>query len=512
MPQKVNLIFQGGGVKGVAFVGALTALEKVTDIEVIGIGGVSAGAIVAALYAAGYTPDEMKAEIYRKPLSSLVRTPRTGYLGWAPRILWSNGVHTTAGLYEWLRELLERKEIHTFADLRKRADEQGRSCKILKILTANVSDQAIETISNADSGEEVASAVAKSISIPFYFRPYVDGHRVFVDGGLLSNYPLWLFQDSPLATVAFKLRSEPSRRAHSGSWVVDYVWALIGTMLNAHDKARLGAPLSVVEIPIDASFVRATDFKIEELKRDLLFANGQAAVALVDWKALPKVRPTVFSDPYAAQVLEDTASALAKHLARTTSSKPNLRSYDFYNSTYFVRTDGSAEVEDHFQIRNGGPGSISMIECGTNYSAESNTSFLDLKVSVECDEPNEAVILPTVNKSTEKRFAIALIPPVAMNESREVRLRYCLPTVTFRDLMQGKPDSVEVDVTQENGIREATLIVQLATGRLRKRTDSGTTKPITESSLPGTTGIRWSFKDIPAPKWNFEVTFQREEP
>jgi NTE family protein len=54
-----NLVFEGGGVKGVAYVGALKELEKrdiLANIE--RIGGTSAGAINAVLLAAGYTPTE----------------------------------------------------------------------------------------------------------------------------------------------------------------------------------------------------------------------------------------------------------------------------------------------------------------------------------------------------------------------------------------------------------------------------------------------------------------------
>lgn len=511
MPQKVNLIFQGGGVKGVAFVGALIALQNVRnpEIEIVSVGGVSAGAIVAALYAAGYTPDELKKELYETPLSTLVRGPLTGYLGWAPRILWSNGVHTTNRIYEWLRGLLERKQIHTFADIPVRATAEGRSCKTLKILAANVSDQCIETISDEDySGEEVASAVAKSISIPIYFRPYIDGHRLFVDGGLLSNYPLWLFQDSPLPTVAFKLRSAPPRRVSSRSWVVDYLQGLVGTMLNAHDKARLGSPFSVVEVTIDASFVNSTDFAMEETKRDLLFANGMASVGLVNWSKLPPVRPTVFTDAYAAQVLENTASALAK-LIGSTKSTANARAYDFYHQTFFVRTDGSADVEYHFQIRNCGPGPITMLQFSTAFGNTTDSSFLDLDLQVECrPEPMEAVILPIRNERIEKKFAVAFIPPIAVDDSRDVRVRFRAPTVAFHDLMEGKIDSIQVDVSNEKGIKAASVTVQFQSGQILPVSETGD-KPSQKEFAPGKSGHQWRFTDITPEAWEFEATFRR---
>lgn len=59
MQTKVFCVFEGGGAKGVAHVGALRAIENVDDYEVKGFAGTSAGAIVAALAAVGWSSDEL---------------------------------------------------------------------------------------------------------------------------------------------------------------------------------------------------------------------------------------------------------------------------------------------------------------------------------------------------------------------------------------------------------------------------------------------------------------------
>src|SRR4051812_47635644 len=56
-----NLVFKGGGVKGIAFVGALRELEKSDHLgNVKRVGGTSAGALVGAMYALGYSIDEIE--------------------------------------------------------------------------------------------------------------------------------------------------------------------------------------------------------------------------------------------------------------------------------------------------------------------------------------------------------------------------------------------------------------------------------------------------------------------
>ena len=55
-----NLVFEGGGVKGIAYVGALEVLEREGILKNIErVAGTSAGAMVAVLVALGYTPKEI---------------------------------------------------------------------------------------------------------------------------------------------------------------------------------------------------------------------------------------------------------------------------------------------------------------------------------------------------------------------------------------------------------------------------------------------------------------------
>ncbi|KAA6321870.1 putative NTE family protein, partial [termite gut metagenome] len=60
--QSVGLVLSGGGAKGLTHIGVIRALEK-NNIPIDYIAGTSIGAVVASLYAMGYTPDEMKALI-----------------------------------------------------------------------------------------------------------------------------------------------------------------------------------------------------------------------------------------------------------------------------------------------------------------------------------------------------------------------------------------------------------------------------------------------------------------
>ena len=56
--KKISLCLAGGGIKGVAHIGVLKAIEE-KNIEIEYIGGTSSGSIVSSLYAAGFTAEEI---------------------------------------------------------------------------------------------------------------------------------------------------------------------------------------------------------------------------------------------------------------------------------------------------------------------------------------------------------------------------------------------------------------------------------------------------------------------
>lgn len=253
-------IFQGGGAKGYAHVGALKAAEE-RDIKFTRVAGTSAGAIVASLVAAGYSADELldpnRPEGERGVLDVDVRTildaseyarveriqrrwhalgnipnPRGGLIGkwqrakrqWpslrvlrglkmvlleagaASLLLRKFGLVGTEPVARWLDELLQAKvgvsRPVTFGDLDMR----------LKMVAANLRTGLVHKFGFAgDEQVPIAPAAVASACFPFFFRPVIQDSDIFVDGGLVSNLPVWLFdeerddEESHLPTFGFRL-------------------------------------------------------------------------------------------------------------------------------------------------------------------------------------------------------------------------------------------------------------------------------------------------------------------
>ncbi|NJC24999.1 patatin-like phospholipase family protein [Neolewinella antarctica] len=160
-PIRIGLTLSGGGARGAAHVGVLRALLE-NDIVPNRIVGVSAGAIVGTLYAAGLDPDEMMKAVAATSLVKLVRF----------------GIPTT-GLtkLDYLAErILEVLPNDSFDDLRFP----------LHIGITNLNSGQLE-LRNSGS---ISDILAASCSIPFVFKPVlVDGNHC-VDGGVICNMPV----------------------------------------------------------------------------------------------------------------------------------------------------------------------------------------------------------------------------------------------------------------------------------------------------------------------------------
>src|SRR5919106_3893368 len=117
--QLADLVFEGGGVKGIGLAGAFSALRE-RGVVHKRVAGTSAGAITAALVAAGYDSDDLDQILLDVPFA---RFKDRGWEDKIPLVGHPVSVLTQRGIYEgrffekWMRDLLEAKGIRTFGQL-----------------------------------------------------------------------------------------------------------------------------------------------------------------------------------------------------------------------------------------------------------------------------------------------------------------------------------------------------------------------------------------------------------
>ncbi len=280
-----DAVFQGGGVRGIAFVGALEVAET-RGYRWKRVAGTSSGAIVAALLAAGYRAVEMKAMLTEMDLAQWMR--RTGWLRLpvvgGPLQLWRKyGLYPIEPLEQWLEHLLEKRGIRTFEDV-----EGGRLRVVITDLTAGDMVVFPDDLNRYGLGLQdmpVARAVAMSCAIPYFFQPVRLRVRarqhLMIDGGVLSNYPVWLFDSKEKPrwpTFGFRLVGEHSRqRQRTGNFWL-YTQSLLKTMISAVDHLAIREADAVRTIFIPTGSTSATDFSLTAEEKQALYEAGiQAA-------------------------------------------------------------------------------------------------------------------------------------------------------------------------------------------------------------------------------------------
>ncbi|MFZ3173108.1 MAG: patatin-like phospholipase family protein [Carboxydocellales bacterium] len=296
-----DAVFEGGGVKGVALVGALWAAEA-QGYTWENVAGTSAGAIVAALVAAGYTASEIKNIMYSldfRKFKDTLCAGRIPVLGPALSIGITKGLYKGDYFIKWLRGHLAAKGVRTFGDLireRYRGDKQR--CYRLRVIAADISrgrmlilPQDIAEYGMKPEKLEVANAIRMSMSIPLFYRPVQWGYKdssgkrsisYIVDGGILSNYPVWLFDKPDLPnwpTFGFRLveSESPVEHIHKISGPISLLSSVMTTMMEAHDRKYIKEADFARTIAIPTLGVRTTDFELSEAKREALFQSGLKA-------------------------------------------------------------------------------------------------------------------------------------------------------------------------------------------------------------------------------------------
>jgi NTE family protein len=218
-----NLVFRGGGMKGTAYTGALEVLDQKGLLKQIKrVAGSSAGAITATLVSFNLSyPETLKLieSLDFKQVPQLRSSNRENEPEWLPKFL-SKEIMKISGDFEAVQRLMTKygwysseyfnnwiqNVIATYCEGNPDAtfkDFQNLGHKDLFVVSANMSKLKVSVFS-ADTTPDfpVAQAVRMSMSIPLYFEVMrYDGENFgegdyYVDGGLLMNYPLHIF-DQP---------------------------------------------------------------------------------------------------------------------------------------------------------------------------------------------------------------------------------------------------------------------------------------------------------------------------
>lgn len=290
-----NLVFEGGGVKGVAYGGVLEVLELsgITP-QIRNVAGTSAGSITATLVSLGYTAAEFVEIMMDLDFSKL---EDGSDIGGPIRLIEHYGWFKGDAFLNKMEQYIAGKTAGndgraTFGDL------NAQNFKNLRVFSTNLSQQRLDEFSFEKTPDvAVADAVRMSMSIPFFFEAIrrTDGD-VYCDGGVLDNYPIETYDTSETvpdeqtgrtmhvrtpnpATLGFHLGTL-NQAALNINHVTRFAAAVFDAILNLQNillKATPGDELRTVFI--DTLGIGTTDFQITNAQKVALVEQGRIATA-----------------------------------------------------------------------------------------------------------------------------------------------------------------------------------------------------------------------------------------
>jgi NTE family protein len=309
-------VFEGGGVLGIAFLGAARCCSDL-GIRWKGLAGTSAGAITASLLASGLTIDRLEQilggldfnQFLSQKTSILVRNGDPSddlddpvYMVGNLKLIGQLGEYSTEPFKTWIDGALGEGGMRTFGDVGQHDPERA-----LKVVVSDISHGAMRVLPDDLPGDpkafSVAEAVRLSMSIPFFFVPGRLGESVIVDGGILSNFPLWIYDEpdprKPPAwpTFGFRLVDRREQRVAAVRSVTDILGAMFKTMMYAGDRHYLSQRNEgrVIDLDVTEAGVTATQFNLGDGQKDRLYRIGYEGTRDFflnrwDWKEHLRVR------------------------------------------------------------------------------------------------------------------------------------------------------------------------------------------------------------------------------
>lgn len=188
-----NLVFEGGGVKGIAYVGAMQVLsQRIPLSDIRRVGGASAGAINALIFALGYDIPSQRQILQRTDFKEFM-DDSFGVIRDIRRLKHEYGWHKGDFFIDWIGKLVEDRLGNAQATFR---DLKEARLPELHVIGTNLSTGYTETFSVERFPDmPLTEAVRISMSIPLFFAAVRHGARndVYVDGGVMLNYPVKLF-------------------------------------------------------------------------------------------------------------------------------------------------------------------------------------------------------------------------------------------------------------------------------------------------------------------------------
>ncbi len=262
----IGLSIAGGGLKGVAHIGVIKALKEL-GIEIEAIAGTSSGSLIAALYASGFSEDEI-ADIFAnnyKSITTFEKMPIAKSIGKyiIKKDFDMEGLSNGEKIENLVNNIVRQKGIIKLQETKipiAIATVDTISMKECIFLSQKYDLENTDKIDYIYDDIEIGKAVRASMSFPGIFTTCNFGKYNFIDGGTKDNLPVQILKDigiEKVIGVSFNLDNyEPTGK------IFDVIIRAVDIFsLKDVEKAREVADVSLVIETGDTSLLEISDMK-----------------------------------------------------------------------------------------------------------------------------------------------------------------------------------------------------------------------------------------------------------
>lgn len=290
---KYTCIFGGGAIRGVAYVGALKALDEL-GVEIQTLAGSSVGSIIASLLAVGYTTNE----IYEIIIGVNFDLFRDIHFGFGKTFALSKG----EVFLEWLREVIEKK---FYGENYKKGANPTVKFKDLEkdlvIITTDLTNFKCKEFSKQETPDfEVATAIRISSSMPGLMSPIKYEDLELVDGDLQKSWPLWKLSENLYPknerVLEFRLEGDYDRNGKNAIDYINTVYSCVTSIATKSVVEEYGHKDSFDYVTINTGDIVIVDFNLSKDKREELIDAGYKQTLEYFKQELPVKKEKLLTD------------------------------------------------------------------------------------------------------------------------------------------------------------------------------------------------------------------------
>lgn len=305
------LIMKGGGIKGLAYVGALRELEK--HYKFNWFVGTSAGAITAVLLAAGYSTDELEQILGETNFKEFLDAP---FYKFPTNLYFYGGIYPGRKVTKWVNDLLVGKLGRGNPGLEEAALGHVNAVNRVTIYASRRDQDALEFDSADPKWQDMpaAYAVRCSMAIPYVFQPPSHHGSDVFDGGTQNNYPVGVFlrRHPGSEFLGLYLKPEKAKSEKPPSKLSQ----LISIWTESADKRALQDHIADTVV-IDPSPVKTLQFGLSAEEKDFLLKAGRAsALEFLHRKQVPGAPGPAELEAAAKEAAAARANVMARRRRR----------------------------------------------------------------------------------------------------------------------------------------------------------------------------------------------------